>query len=156
MNGFKVYELATTSSLVPVSCRRDFYRVYLFSGPHLLPRVDPAPPLHGGPCLCVGHPYPVGLVPGAGQPPGYACLFTEAFMRENGYFGGLEQWARLHGQAAVVPLRAEQAAHLTLLHNCLQLVMHEALRYRQPVSRCFRFYFRSPMSELRAAWQNRW
>lgn len=173
MEGFKVYELAT-SSLVPATGRRDCYRVYLLSSPPLLHRADRALLLDGGPTLCVGHPYPVGLVPAAGQPPGYACLFTEAFVRENGYFGGLEQWERLHGQTAVVPLRTEQAAHLTLLfqqmlamqetayqyknellHSCLQLVLHEALRYRQPVPRRFRAYYRWPAGGLRAAWRNR-
>jgi AraC family transcriptional activator of pobA len=173
MEGFKVYELAT-SSLVPATSRRDCYRVYLLSSPRLLPRADKALLRDGELCLCVGNPYQAGVVPAAGQVPGYACLFTEAFVRENGYFGGLEQWERLHGQTAVVPLRTEQAAHLTLLfqqmlvlqetayhyknellHSCLQLVLHEALRYRQPVPRRFRAYYRSPAGGLLAAWRNR-
>jgi AraC family transcriptional activator of pobA len=173
MKGFKVYELAT-SSLMPATGRRDFYRVYLLSSPPLRHRANQAS-LTGSPCLCVGNPYPADVVPAAGQPPGYACLFTEAFVRENGYFGGLKQWARLHGQTAVVPLRPEQAAHLTLLfqqmlamqetayhykhellHSCLQLVLHEALRYRRPVPRRFRSYYRSPAGGLVAAWRIRW
>ena len=79
---------------MPATCRRDFYRIYLLSGPRQLHRADQALPLNGGPCLCVGNPYPVEFGPAAGPHPDYACLFTEAFVRENGYFGCLEQWAR--------------------------------------------------------------
>ena len=175
MEGFKVYELTTTRSSLPATCRRDFYWIYLLSGPRLLPRAAHELPLDDGPCLCVGNPYPLQFGLAARQHTGYACLFTEAFVRENGYFGCLEQWAHLHGQAAVFPLHTEQAEHLACLfdrmlatqnstyrfkkeqlHSCLQLMLHEALRYRQPVPRRFRAYFRSPMGELCAAWRNRW
>ena len=175
MEGFKVYELATTNSSVQATWRRDFYRIYLLGGGRRLHRADQELLLDDGPRLRVGNPYPVEFGPAAGQHTGYACLFTEAFVRENGYFGCLEQWGRLHNQAAVFPLKAEQAAYLSLvfermlatqdsayqfknelLHNCLQLVLHEALRYQPPVSRRFRAYSRSPTGVLRAAWQNRW
>lgn len=167
MRGFKVYELAT-NNLGLATGRRDVYRIYLLSRPLLLHRADQAF-LPGSPCLCVGNPHPADFEPVAEQPPSYACLFTEAFVRENGYFGDLEQCVQLHGQTAVVPLRTEQAAHLTLifqqmlviqetaylykselLHSCLQLVMHEALRYWRPVPRRFRFYYRSPAGGLLA------
>jgi AraC family transcriptional activator of pobA len=175
MEGFKVYELAAANSTAPATGRRDCYRIYLLGGVRRLQRADQELLLDDGPCLYVGNPYPVEFGPAAGQHMGYACLFTEAFVRENGYFGCLEQWMRLHNQAAVFPLKAEQAAYLSLifermlatqdsayqfknelLHNCLQIVMHEALRYRPPVPRRFRFYSRSPAGVLRAAWQNRW
>lgn len=173
MKGFKVYELAT-NSLVPATGRRDVYRIYLLSSPPLRHRADQAV-LPSSPCLYVGKPYPADLQPAAEQPPGYACLFTQAFVRENGYFGGLAQWVRLHGQTAIVPLRTEQAAHLTLvfqqmlamqetayqykselLHSCLQLVLHEALRYQRPMPRRFHFYYRSPAGGLLAGWRRRW
>jgi AraC family transcriptional activator of pobA len=173
MKGFKVYELAT-SRPVPATCRRDFYRLYLLSGPRRLHRADQQLSLDDGPCLCVGNPYPVEFGPAAGQYTGYACLFTEAFVQENGCFGGLAQWARLHGQAAVFLLQAEQAAHFTRLfermlatqdsayqfkkehlQTCLQLLQHEVLRYRPPVPRRFRAYYRSPTGGLHGAWRSR-
>jgi len=174
MEGFKVYELVATSRPVPATCRRDFYRIYLLSGPLRLPHTDQTLPLDDGPFLCVGNPYPVEFRPAVGVHPGYACLFTEAFLQENGHFGCLAQWASLHSQAAVVPLRGEQAAYLTLifqrmlatqgsaypfkkeqLHTCLQVVMHEALRYQQPMPRRFRCYSRSPTGMLGAHWYHR-
>jgi len=89
---------------VPATCRRNCSRLYLLSGGLLVQCAGQELPRNDGPCLCVGNPYPLESRLAAGQHPGYACLLTEAFVRENGYFGGLQQWGRLHNQAAVFPL----------------------------------------------------
>lgn len=159
MRGFKVYRVDTAAGPVPASGRRDFYAIYLLTGQHRLPGADREIALDGT-CLLFGKPYKLRTSEGVTtHQTGYACVFTQEFVQENGHTGIGEQWALFHGTAAYVfSLHDEQAAYLTtvfekmlaeqqttylfkreLLGSYLQLVIHEALRLRAP-KRFFRYY----------------
>lgn len=162
MKGFKVYQVDTTIKPVPASGRRDFYTLYLLTGPHHLSCADQTIE-SAGTRLFFGNPHGVeSLDWGATRQTGYACLFTEEFVQESGHTGSRAPWSVLHGRKTrSFPLRNEQAAYFTslfqkmlaeqqtaylfkheLLRSYLQLVFHEALRLREAApKRFFRYYF---------------
>jgi len=165
MKGFKVYQVDTTINPVPASGRRDFYTLYLLTGPHQLSCADQAIEL-AGTRLYFGDPPRVDSSKGgATRQIGYACLFTEEFVQEGGHAGSREPWSVFHdNKTRAFSLRNEQAAYFAslfqkmlveqqtaylfkheLLRSYLQLVFHEALRLRGPApKRFFRYYFQQP------------
>ena len=175
MNGFKVCQIDTATGPVPSYSRRDFYTIYLLTGPRQLQCADQQIELDGT-RLLLGNPQGVG-VEGAGavRQTGYSCRFTEAFFKQNNPVVSPEQWALFIGHTPrAFSLRTEQAAYLTslfqkmlaeqqtpylykneLLRAYLQLVIHEALRLRTPKpKRCFRYYLQpeEEAGELAVNW----
>lgn len=162
MKGFKVYQIDTSAGMVPACSRHDLCSIYLLTGYHGLPLSDQEME-RDGTCLIVGNPPRVdGSEWVVTRQMGYACRFTEAFVRESGQTEERAPWGLLQGnKPAVFWLREEQAAYLTslfelmlteqqtdyrfkdeLVRSYLQLVLHEAMRLRAPApKRSFRYYF---------------
>lgn len=178
MKGFKVYQIDSTTGLVPVYSRRDLYTVCLLTSPCQVQRADQEIALDGT-CLFFGYLPAMGREKGAtARQTGYVCRFTEAFFKENGQVVSPEQWALFNGHATrAFSLHHEQATYLTtlfqkmlaeqqtaylykeeLLRAYLQLIIHEALRLRTSTSNCFfRYYFQQPgrAGELVCGWRSR-
>lgn len=179
MNGFKVCQVDTAAEAVPVYSRRDFYTVFLLTGPYQLHHADQKIELDGT-SLCFGTPPGTGVIKRgkATRQTGYSCRFTEAFFKQNGPAVSPEQWALFSGHAPrAFVLGAEQTIYLTslfqkmlaeqqtpylfkheLLRSYLQLVIHEALRLRTPPpKRFFRYYCQQSelASELGSSWRRR-
>jgi len=178
MNGIKVCQIDTAAGPVPAYSRRDFYTIYLLTGPRHLECADQRIELDGT-CLLLGNPPGVGVEEaGTVRQTGYSCRFTEAFFKQNNPVVSPEQWALFMGHTPrAFSLRDEQAAYLTslfqkmlaeqqtpylykheLLRAYLQLVIHEALRLRTPKpKRFFRYYLRPAdlAGELVAGWRSR-
>jgi len=165
MKGFKVYQIDSSTRPVRACSRRDWCTIYLLTGQHRALSADQAVEQEGT-CLSFGSP------PGLNSPEwvltrqiGYACWFTDEFVRESGQADIQASWSFLHGdQAAVFWLCDEQAAYLTgvfeqmlaeqqtayrfkheLVRSYLQLIFHAALRLHFPApKRGFGYYFRRP------------
>lgn len=167
MNGFKVCQIDTAIGPVPAYSRRDFYTIYLLTGPRQLQYADQEIELDGT-CLLLGNPLGLGVEEArAVRQTGYSCRFTEAFFKQSGPVVSPEQWALFHGHTPrAFSLRDEQATYLTdlfqkmlaeqqtpyvykqeLLRAYLQLVIHEALRLRLPKPRRFFRYYLQPEEE---------
>lgn len=178
MNGFTVCRIDTAIGPVPAYSRRDFYTIYLLTGPRLLHHADQEIELEGTRLVCGNS---TGLNTEQTAPPrltGYACRFTEEFFKQHSSVVLPEQWSLFRGRTPrAFSLRDEQAAYLTglfqkmlaeqqlpylykheLLRSYLQLVIHEVLRLRTPApKRQFRYYFQQPgkPGELGSGWRSR-
>jgi AraC family transcriptional activator of pobA len=178
MKGFKVYQIDNSTGPVLACGRRDLCVIFLLTGPHQVSGADQEIEREGT-CLFFGNP--PGLHTSEGvltHQMGYACRFTEEFVREGGPAGTQMLCSLLHGnQASAFWLREEQAVYLTglfqlmlaeqqtayrfkheLVRSYLQLIFHEALRLRTPApKRGFRYYFRlpEPTGSLCTGWRRR-
>lgn len=176
MNGFKAYQIDTTSGPAPACHRGDYYTLYLLSDQRQLQGAGQEPEPDST-YLLLGAPS--GEASSAWLPArqtGYACLFTEAFVQASCLEDGWEPWQLLnHRKKRVFSLQAPQAAYLTslfekmlaeqqstylfkheLLRSYLHLLLLELMRQPTP-KRVFRFYTRlpGPAGVLVAGWLRR-
>lgn len=162
IRGFKIYQIGTGAVPTAVCGRRDVHMVYLLNGSRQLQCADQDGEVERT-YLLFGSPHRAEAQQGVlSYQSGYACLFTEEFIQDNGGVGSGEHWAAFHGrERSVYSLGPDQAAYLTglfqkmlveqqseyhfkheLLHSYLLLVLHEAMRLRKPKpKRRFRYYF---------------
>ena len=148
LKGFKVYEVATPVSPAPVFSRRDFYKVSLMTSTCTIHYADKGIELDGT-YLFFSNPHiPYSFELRADQHSGYACLFTEEFVKATDRSESLQQSPLFKiGGTPVFKLNAEQAAYVTgifhkmlaeqntdylfrndLIRTYIQLIIHEALR----------------------------
>ncbi|HEY4334924.1 MAG TPA: helix-turn-helix domain-containing protein [Puia sp.] len=161
LKGFKVHQLseAENPSVAPgkravAHGRRDFYKMGLVTGDMTLYYGDKLVEITGTVLFFVNPHIPHSIVRSAKKRKGYACLFTEAFItgRERKEVLQNSPLFRLDG-TPVIRLDKEQAAFMTglfqkmlavhnsnydhkdeLIKNCIELILHEALRIQPPTN----------------------
>ncbi len=148
LKGFTVYEIDTAVSRVPTYSRRDFYKICLITGRTMIYYADRAVELDGT-FLFFGNPHiPYSSEVLTTKQTGYACLFTEAFLKSHDRSESLLQSPlfKIGGMPAFL-LDPEQKAFLTtlfqkmlaeqhseyaykdeLIRNYINLIIHEALK----------------------------
>lgn len=148
LKGFKAYEIETKVDPVPTYSRRDFYKICLTTGHILIHYADRSVELNG-PSLFFGNPHvPYSAEILSEEHRGYACLFTEEFIKASDRSDSLPQSPLFKiGHSPVFKLTAEQYTFLTgifqkmlaeqsadysfkndLVRTYIQLLIHEALR----------------------------
>ncbi|RSK46379.1 helix-turn-helix domain-containing protein [Hymenobacter perfusus] len=148
LKGFKAYEIFTKVDPVPTYSRRDFYKICLTTGHILIHYADRSVELNG-PTLFFGNPHvPYSSEILSEEHRGYACLFTEAFIKASDRSDSLPQSPLFKiGQSPVFKLTAAQNEFLTgifqkmlaeqsadysfkndLVRTYIQLLLHEAMR----------------------------
>ncbi|WP_242583143.1 hypothetical protein [Hymenobacter telluris] len=148
LKGVKAYQVDTAAGPSHAYRRRDFYKVALVTSPCTVHYADRSIGI-SGPSLMFANPHiPYSVELHDPRLTGYACLFTEAFMKENDRSESLQQSPLFKvGGTPIFHLSAEQAAYaksifqkiLTeqnteylykgdLIRTYLQLLIHEALR----------------------------
>ncbi|MCI1189145.1 helix-turn-helix domain-containing protein [Hymenobacter sp. DH14] len=156
LKGFKAYPVDTAVNPVPTYARRDFYKVALLTGHSILHYADKSIELSGT-CLFFANPHiPYSTELLSTRQTGYACLFTEEFIRAPDRSESLQHSPLFQiGSTPVFKLSNEQAVYITgifekilaeqgadyhfkndLIHTYLQLLIHEALRM-QPTETFF-------------------
>jgi AraC family transcriptional activator of pobA len=152
LKGVKVYEIEPAVNPVPSYSRRDFYKICLVSGNSLVHYADKSIEFNG-PVLFFANPHiPYSSELLAKEQHGFACLFTEDFLKANERSDSLQQSPLFKiGGTPVFSLNSEQEAFMTtifqkmmaeqstdylfkndLIRNYIHLIIHEALRM-QPV-----------------------
>jgi AraC family transcriptional activator of pobA len=148
LKGFKAYEIASSVNPVPTYNRRDFYKICLSFGHVLIHYADRTVELNGV-YLFFGNPripYSTELL--SDTQTGYACIFTEEFIRVGDRSESMQQSPLFKiGGTPVFELTEEQAAFIArvfqkmlgeqsteytfkndLMRTYVQLLIHEALQ----------------------------
>jgi AraC family transcriptional regulator, transcriptional activator of pobA len=148
IKGFKIHELSGPVNYSVAHGRRDFYKIGLITGNMTLHYGDRLLEIRDTVLFFVNPNIPHSIVRSSGKRRGYACLFTEAFI-------GRREWTEIVRDSQlfrsdgtpVIPLNNDQTAFLTslfqkmlsaysssyvhkseLFKNCIELIIHEALR----------------------------
>lgn len=148
LKGFKVYEIGSSVNAVPTYSRRDFYKVCLNTGKNLIHYADRGIETNGT-ILFFGNPhipYSWEIISSAYN--GYACVFTEDFLKANERSESLQESPLFKiGGNPVIELNNEQKEFVTtlfqkmlseqdtnyifkddLIRNYINLIIHEALK----------------------------
>ncbi len=150
LKGFKVHELPVSSHTTVSPGRRDFYKMGLITGDSdmIVSYGDKILQINDTVLLFINPNVPHSVVRHSKKTTGYACLFTEAFITGKHRSEILKSSPLFHiGDSPVIQLNSEQAAFMTgifqkmlavysgnylykgeLIRNCVELVIHEALR----------------------------
>ncbi|HTA81601.1 MAG TPA: helix-turn-helix domain-containing protein [Bacteroidia bacterium] len=152
LKGFKIHTLPQTLNISAAHGRRDFYKIGLVTGNMVGSHGDTPFNIHGTALFFVNPNVPHSVVRNCKKKTGYACLFTEAFIasRERTEILQNSPLFRFDG-TPVILLNKEQAAFMTglfqkmisvhssnyhhkneLLRNCIEIIIHEALRIQPP------------------------
>jgi len=148
LKGFKIHELSGTVNHKVSQGRRDFYKIGIVTGNMTVYYGDKILELSDTFLFFVNPNVPHSVVRSSKKTTGYACLFTEAFItgRERTEILKNSPLYKVDG-TPVIPLNKEQAVFMTglfqkmlsvhssnyhhkdeLLKNCIELIIHEALR----------------------------
>jgi AraC family transcriptional regulator, transcriptional activator of pobA len=116
MKGFKAYEVETSVHPMPIYGRRDFYKVCLISGHTLLNYAERSIDIDGT-FLFFGNPHiPYSSHIQSEMMTGYACLFSEEFIKLNDRPGSHHESPLFKlANAPVVAVSEQQAAFLTMI-----------------------------------------
>lgn len=154
LKGFKIHALPETAEVSTVHGRRDFYKMGLVTGNMTIYYGDKLLEINDTVLFFVNPNIPHSIVRHAKKRKGYACLFTEAFIagRERKEILLNSPLFRSDG-TPIVRLNDEQAVFMAtlfekmravhnsdyshkedLLKNCMELIIHEALRIQPPHS----------------------
>jgi AraC-like DNA-binding protein len=152
LKGFKAYEVETRVHPIPIYGRRDFYKVCLISGHTLLQYADRSIDMEGT-FLFLGNPHiPYSSHIQSEQMTGYACLFSEEFLKLNDRPGSHHESPLFKlANSPVVAINEQQNAFLTLIfqkilaeqesdyahkddlvRSYLHLIIQEALKMNPP------------------------
>src|ERR1700744_326964 len=83
LRGFKVYAINTSVSRTPAYSRRDYYKICILNGQSNLHYADRSIELNGT-SMFFSNPYvPYSTEMISDKQTGYACLFTEEFLKAN-------------------------------------------------------------------------
>jgi AraC family transcriptional regulator, transcriptional activator of pobA len=145
LKGFKVHELPATTDVPASKGRRDFYKMGLVNGDMTVKYGDQVLEIKGTVLFFVNPRVAHTLVRRDKNNIGYACLFTEAFIKRTEILKSSPLYQI--GDHPVIPLNSEQAGFMTnifqkmlavhssdypykgeLIRNCIELIIHEALR----------------------------
>ena len=148
LKGFKVYEIEAAINPVPSYSRRDFYKICLVTGNSLIHYADKSIEMNGT-FLFFGNPripYSSELI--APEQHGYACLFTEEFLKAQDRSESFHESPLFKiGSTPLFSLDDVQKEFITnifqkmleeqktdyvfkneLIRNYISLIIHEALR----------------------------
>jgi AraC-like DNA-binding protein len=146
--GFKIHELSGTVNHYVSQGRRDFYKVGLVTGNMTVYYGDRMIKINDTVLFFVNPNVPHSVVRSSKKTTGIACLFTESFItgRERTEILKNSPLYKVDG-TPVIPLNKEQAGFMEgvfqkmlsvhngdydykneLLKNCIELILHEALR----------------------------
>lgn len=116
MKGFKAYEVETRVHPMPIYGRRDFYKVCLISGHTLLNYADRSIDIDGT-FLFFGNPHiPYSSHIQSEMMTGYACLFSEEFLKLKDRPGSHHESPLFTlANAPVVAVNEQQTAFLTMI-----------------------------------------
>ena len=148
LKGFKVYEIDSTQSVVRSYNRKDFYKICLNTGENIIHYADRSFETDG-PVLFFGNPYiPYSWEIVSSTYTGYACLFTEDFLKFGDRTESLQQSPLFKlGGTPILELNNEQREFIStifqkmiaeqetvytfkdeLIRNYIGLIIHEALK----------------------------
>jgi AraC-like DNA-binding protein len=160
LKGFKVHQISESvePSVAPgrravTHGRRDFYKMGLVTGDMTLYYGDQLVEITGTVLFFVNPHIPHSIVRSAKRK-GYACLFTEAFIAGRGRKEILQNSPLFRSDGTpVIRLDKQQAAFMAglfqkmlavhgsnydhkdeLIRNCIELILHEALRIQPPAN----------------------
>lgn len=148
LKGFKVYEIATAVNPVPTFSRRDFYKICLISGKSIIHYADRAIQIDDSALFFANPHIPYASEMLLPDQTGYACLFTEDFLKSHSRSESLQQSPLFKiGGTPVFFLADSQKAYIEsifrkmieeqdtdyifkqeLIQNFINLIIHEALR----------------------------
>jgi AraC family transcriptional activator of pobA len=148
LKGFKVYEIEPAVNPVPSYSRRDFYKICLVTGNSLVHYADKSVEFNGTVLFFANPHVPYSSELLAEDQHGYACLFTENFLKANDRSDSLQQSPLFKiGGTPVFSLDAGQKQFMTiifqkilteqnteylfkndLIRNYINLIIHEALK----------------------------
>lgn len=148
LKGVKVYEIEPAVNPVPSYSRRDFYKICLVSGNSLVHYADKSIEFNGTVLFFANPHIPYSSELLAKEQYGFACLFTEDFLKANERSDSLQQSPLFKiGGTPVFSLADEQEAFMTtifqkmmaeqssdylfkndLIRNYIHLIIHGALR----------------------------
>jgi AraC family transcriptional activator of pobA len=148
LKGFKVYEIETDVNPVPSYSRRDFFKICLVTGNSLVHYADKTVEFNGTVLFFANPHVPYSSELLAEGQHGYACLFTEEFLKANDRSGSLQQSPLFKiGGTPVFSLDSAQKVFMTtifqkmleeqgtdylfkndLIRSYINLIVHEALR----------------------------
>jgi AraC family transcriptional activator of pobA len=158
LKGFKIHALPETANLSvphgrPVAHgRRDFYKMGLITGNMTVYYGEKLLEINDTVLFFINPNIPHSIVRNSKKRKGYACLFTEAFIASRERKEILQNSPLFRSDGTpVIQLNKEQAAFMTalfqkmlsvhssnyrhkveLLKNCIELIIHEALRIQPP------------------------
>jgi AraC family transcriptional activator of pobA len=150
--GFKVYEIETSIHPLPKYTRRDFYKICMVTGKSDINYADRGIIVDGTYLFFANPHIPYSselLSPGL---TGYACLFTEDFLKTNDRSDSLQEspFFKIGGNPVFIltaqqeryiddifqRMLAEQEADYVfkgdLIRNYINLIIHEALKFQPP------------------------
>ena len=148
LKGFKVYEICDTDSTVRNYNRKDFYKICLNTGKNIIHYADRSFETDG-PVLFFGNPHiPYSWETISSTYTGYACLFTEDFLKFGDRSESLQQSPLFKlGGTPILELSNEQREFISalfqkmiteektdytfkdeLVRNYIGLIIHEALK----------------------------
>ncbi|MDB5011822.1 MAG: AraC family transcriptional regulator, partial [Daejeonella sp.] len=148
LKGFKVYEIDSTESVVRNYNRKDFYKICLNTGKNIIHYADRSFETNG-PVLFFGNPHiPYSWETVSSTYTGYACLFTEDFLKFGDRSESLAQSPLFKlGGTPILELNQEQQTFIStlfqkmiteektdytfkdeLIRNYVGLIIHEALK----------------------------
>jgi AraC family transcriptional regulator, transcriptional activator of pobA len=152
LKGFKIHALPETVTPSVAHGRRDFYKMGLITGNMTVCYGDKLLEINDTVLFFVNPNIPHSIVRNTNKRKGYACLFTEAFIASRERKEILQNSPLFRSDGTpVIQLNKEQAAFMTaifqkmlsvhdsdyhhkdeLLKNCVELIIHEALRIQPP------------------------
>jgi AraC family transcriptional activator of pobA len=157
LKGFKVYEIETAVSPVPSYSRRDFYKICMITGKTMIHYADKGIELDDTFLFFANPHIPYSSEVLCPSQTGYACLFTEEFLKINDRSESLQQSPLFKlGGTPLFTLDKEQKEFLStlfrkmlieqdadyvykdeLVRNYINLIIHEALKL-QPSGNLFK------------------
>lgn len=159
LKGFKAYEVAAGINAVPTYNRRDFYKICMNTGHNIIHYADKTFETNGT-ILFFGNPrIPYSWETVTSSYSGYACVFTEDFLKINDRSESLQQSPLFKiGGTPIFSLNENQAAFIAtlfrkmeaeqdteyvfkdnLICNYINLIIHEALKM-QPSENFFKHH----------------
>jgi AraC family transcriptional regulator, transcriptional activator of pobA len=138
MKGFKAYEVETKVHPIPIYGRRDFYKVCLISGHTLLNYADRSIDINGTFLFC-GNPYiPYSSHIQSEVMTGYACLFSEEFLKLNDHPGSHHESPLFKlANAPVVAVDERQAAFLVMIFQKILAEQDSGYVYKDDLVRSY-------------------
>jgi AraC family transcriptional regulator, transcriptional activator of pobA len=148
LQGFKVHELPKYVDTSVSHGRRDFYKMGLVTGNMIICYNEKIVEINGTGLFFVNPHASHSVISRSKKTTGYACLFTETFINGRERTGILKNSPLFNiGDTPVIPLNSKQATFMTsifhkmlavystdynykgeLIRNCIELIIHEALR----------------------------